>query len=153
MAAPRQSGFGFFSLSKKRLESFFIGRRPVLNALAEILLSRPSITRMKRECDLVGCREMLRWCKLWSAKEKQVLRNWRRNAYTRYCQKFAVNLDFGHVTPSSRLRSSESRILQQPNRAINVTYIFAICYVANLYCNFLMLLIKAQFKQHCMQNM
>lgn len=108
MAAPRQSGFGFFSLSKKHLESFFIGRRPMLNGLAEILVgSPPSPVRHEDETRMRSRRlpRDAQRCKLWLAKEKQVLRNWRRNAYVRYCQKFAVNL--GHVASSSRLRSCE----------------------------------------------
>lgn len=98
MAAPRQSGFGFFSLSKKRLESFFIGRRPVLNALAEILLLplRPFVTRMKRECDLAGCREILSDVN-YGPQARSKCCKIEDITLTRYYQKFVVNFDFGFL--------------------------------------------------------
>lgn len=120
---PRGKADSDFSVCRRnvsRASSLAEGRRSMVSRYSSGLLPRSSVTRMKRECDL-GCREMLSDVNYGSQKRSKCCEI-EGVMLTRYCQKFAVNLDFDHVTPSSRLRFSEMR---QSNGVINA-YIFMI---------------------------
>jgi len=109
---PRGKADSDFSVCRRnvsRASSLAEGRRSMVSRrYSSGLLPRSSVTRMKRECDL-GCREMLSDVNYDSQKRSKCCEI-EGVMLTRYCQKFAVNLNFvDYVTPSFRLRSFEVR--------------------------------------------